>query len=144
MDTFHPWKSLHKELGRRGLGPQGWQKNLSVYKPEVLCLGWDLSPVKTVGWESGESIHSCIMCLSKAQLCVIWWQWWNAEDWWSWHRGGPSLKGFQAPQQALASICLWVPKEHITAGSWFLSLSAILCQVEQSNVKIDTIRDHRE
>lgn len=45
MDTFHPWKSLHKEQDS-GLGPQSWQKKLSTYKSEVLRLGWDLGPVK--------------------------------------------------------------------------------------------------
>lgn len=46
MDTFHPWKSLYKEQDRSSSGPQGWQKKLSTYKPEVLCLGWNLSPLK--------------------------------------------------------------------------------------------------
>lgn len=46
MDTFHLWKRLHEEQDRSGLGPQGWEKKLSTYKPEVLCLGWDLGPVK--------------------------------------------------------------------------------------------------
>lgn len=46
MDTFHLWKRLHKEQDRSGLGPQGGEKKLSAYKPEVLCLGWDLGPVK--------------------------------------------------------------------------------------------------
>lgn len=35
-DSFHPWKSLHREQDRSGLGSQGWQGKQSTFKPEVL------------------------------------------------------------------------------------------------------------
>lgn len=71
-DSFHPWKSLHREEDRSGLGSQGWQGKKSTYKPDVLWLEWELRPVRhcRVG-ASGEHTQLDLMSQWDTAACHL-------------------------------------------------------------------------